>query len=96
MAQPGGELNLAEETFAAERFGDVRTENLDRDVPSVLAIVREIHGGHAAATELAIEFVPVGKGAGKSVQVGHATNLPSRCENVQARLASGRCWTRCS
>ncbi len=54
MAQSRGKLDLAEEAFAGQRFGDIGAEDLYRDLAPVLAIVGEVDGGHAALAELPV------------------------------------------
>jgi len=83
MAQSRGKLDLAEEAFAAQRFGDIGAEDLYRDLASVLAIVGEVDGGHTALAELAIEAVAVGEGIGEGVEVSHGTKMRSRCVNAK-------------
>ena len=47
-------------------------QHLDGDLTAVLDILREVDGGHAATAELAVDAVPVGERATKTVEeVGH-------------------------
>jgi len=59
MRQTRGHLNLAQETLAAERRGEVCVERLERDVAAVFYVVREIHRRHATDAELALDAVAV-------------------------------------
>jgi hypothetical protein len=68
MLQPGGEADLPLEPLEAETRGQVGMEYLDGDRPVVAEVVREIHGRHAAAAELALESVPVLECAGEFVE----------------------------
>src|SRR6185436_17945529 len=57
MLQAGGELDLAEESFGAERLGHFRMKHLECHRPIVAEVVGEIHHGHAAAAKLALDAV---------------------------------------
>ena len=59
MIEAGGDLDLAEEAVGAERGGELGVEDLERDGAVVLAVVGQVHGGHAAAAELALDVVLV-------------------------------------
>ena len=59
MVQLGGEADLGEEALAAEDGGEFRTQHLERDVPVVPEIVREVHRRHPALPQLALEPVAV-------------------------------------
>jgi len=85
MAQSRGKLDLAEEAFAGQRFGDIGAEDLYRDLASVLAIVGEVDRGHAALAELPIEAVAVGEGIGEGIEVSHGTKMRPRCGNAKRR-----------
>jgi hypothetical protein len=50
-------LDLAQEPRAAERCGEVLAKHLDRDLTIVSQVVREVHGGHAARTQLAVDAI---------------------------------------
>jgi hypothetical protein len=41
-------------------------EHFDRDLPIVFDVMSEIHGRHAALTELALDAIPLGQGAAKA------------------------------
>jgi len=44
VVEPRDDLDLAQEPLGAEQRGEIRRENLDRDPPAVLEVVREIDG----------------------------------------------------
>src|SRR6188472_2988761 len=54
MIQSCRELDLPQEPVGAETRRQLRMKNLQRDESLVLCILREIHGRHPAAAELAI------------------------------------------
>ena len=51
-----------------EHRRELGLEDLDRDLPVVLFVVREIHGGHAARAELALEAVAAGERGGLRIR----------------------------
>ena len=57
VLQIGGDANLAQESLDAEHGAELGVEHLERDETVVLEITREVHRGHAAATELALDRV---------------------------------------
>src|SRR6266852_2935207 len=61
-ATPGGELDFAEEAIGTDGCGECRTEYLERHVPAVLHIAREIDRRHAATSQLPLDYVAVGEG----------------------------------
>jgi hypothetical protein len=61
VLEPASGRDLAPEALRAERGAEVDVEHLERDRPVVLAVVREVHGGHPAAPELALEQVVIGQ-----------------------------------
>src|SRR5207248_2547273 len=78
VLQPGGDLDLAQEPLGAEGRREVRVQDLDRDRPMVLQVLREEHRRHAPATQLPLDRVAVGDGLTQGVeQVGHGTWRPS-------------------
>ncbi len=62
MLEPGGELDLAEEPVGTQGRRQLWVEHLEGDRPVVAQIVGEVNHGHAAAAELALDAVLVGKG----------------------------------
>jgi hypothetical protein len=57
------DADLAQKAIGAEHRAELRIEDLERDAAVVLDVAREIDGGHAAATDLAIESVRVAQRA---------------------------------
>jgi hypothetical protein len=62
VAEPGGDLDLAEEAVRAERSAQLGTEHLQGNRPVQLEIGREIHRSHPTTAELAGDRVTVGEG----------------------------------
>ena len=73
MVEAGGEPDLREEALATEHRGELRTQNLERDLPAVLHVPGEVDGGHAPAPELALERVAITEDVGQcgGHHVGH-------------------------
>jgi hypothetical protein len=57
MLQPGGELDLAEETIGAEGLGQLGMEHLECHWTVVAEVVREVHDCHSTAAELALDAI---------------------------------------
>ena len=57
VGQARGDLDLAEEPLGAERDGDVRPQDLDRDPPSLPLILGDEDRGHPAASDLPIDDI---------------------------------------
>ena len=55
MLEIRGEADLLKEPFGAKHGCELGVQYLDGDTPVVLAVVREIDGGHATRAELALE-----------------------------------------
>ena len=75
MLQPGRELDLALESLRAERGRDRGQEHLERDGALVPEVAGEVHRGHAAAAELALDEVAVGQGVAKTELGSRAVGL---------------------
>ena len=72
MLQPRRGADLGEEAFATEGRTKIGMQHLDGDIALVPQIMREVHGGHAAGAEFALDAVAVGEGGGKpSGDVAH-------------------------
>ena len=71
VLQHGGDLDLAEEPVAAQRGGELRLEDLERDQPVMLEVFGEEDDGHAAVAELALDPVAVADGCGELLEEGH-------------------------
>src|SRR5436190_362846 len=59
MHHAGRDSNLTLDPFAADCRTHVRTPHLERDVPVMLGVTREIHDRHPAAPKLALDHEPV-------------------------------------
>ena len=53
----GGDANLAQEALGAEHCAELGIEYLERDIPGMLDVPRQIHGRHAAAANFSRDFV---------------------------------------
>ena len=58
MLQRRGELDLTQEPLGPEHGGQLGVQHLDGDLSAVARIAREVHRGHAAASELPLDRVP--------------------------------------
>ena len=61
VGEARGHLDLLQEPLDPKEGGQAREQHLERNVAPVLAVVRQIHGGHAAATEHLTELVALGE-----------------------------------
>ena len=59
MLQARGESDFALVALGTERGGELRVEHLEGHRPVVLEVPGELDGGHAPASELALEGVPI-------------------------------------
>jgi hypothetical protein len=61
-ARPNGRrlLDLGEEPVGSDDGRQLRAQDLDRDLAVVLEVLRQIHRGHAALPELALDLVAAG------------------------------------
>ena len=77
MGQMRRDRDLAQKARGAQLAHEVGAQHLERDEPVMLAVAREIHGRHAAATELALDLVAVGKGGAERIgdDVRHGRQL---------------------
>ena len=57
MLKSRGQLDLAEEARDPVRAAELGPDDLDRDGPAVAQVFRQVHGGHAAGADLALELV---------------------------------------
>ncbi len=84
MLQRGSGLDLDHEALGAEHGGQLRLEDLDRDLAVVLEILRQVDRGHAAGAEFALDAVAIGqRGVRRSSVVIARSSLTRR-----ARLMS--------
>src|SRR5690349_8634850 len=80
MLEIGGGLDLGEEPLAAERRGKLGLEHFEGDFPVVAKVARQVHGGHAAVSELAIDLVPAGEGGCQLGETFHRRECAARYE----------------
>ena len=66
MLQRRGGLDFLDEPVGAEHGGEFGLQDLDRDLAIVLEVLGEVHRGHAARAQLALEAVAVGEGGGQA------------------------------
>jgi hypothetical protein len=62
VVESGGRPDLAEEALGPEARAQLGVEHLDRHEAVVPQVAGEIHRGHAAVTELALDRVAAGQG----------------------------------
>src|SRR4029077_7086550 len=65
VLEPGGNVDLALKALGAARQDQVHRKDLQRDGALVLEVPRQIHGRHAAASQLALSRVAVAKRLGQ-------------------------------
>jgi hypothetical protein len=65
VLEVGDGLDLAQETFGPDDGGQFGSQDLDGDPAIVADVLRQIHQGHAALAELALNAVTVGEGGGQ-------------------------------
>jgi hypothetical protein len=82
------ELDLLEEALGAEHRRELRVQHLDGHEPVVPHVLREPHGGHPTAAELALQRVTVGQ---RCLQL--FDDLPARL-GVTLGYHRGRCRAR--
>ena len=79
MLEIRGDLDLAVEPLGAERGGEVRTQDLDRDLPLVAQVLREVDSRHAATAEFAFNGVAVSEGGREpGGNLGHGAKIGLR------------------
>ena len=94
VLQPRRRLDFGEEAIAAECSTEIGVQHLDGDVAVVLEIMREIHGGHPAGAELAVDAIAVGEGqvqACDDVRVHGAAELGIRATGGQPNRGPNAC-----
>jgi hypothetical protein len=70
VSQVRGGVDLAQEPLGAHGGGEFRPQHLHGDMAVMLEVFRDIHGGHAALPELALETVALGEGSGQTFRDG--------------------------
>ena len=79
LTELGGELDLPEKPLGAEALGQLGLEDLHGDFSAVPRIVREVHGGHAAGAQLALDHVAVSQGPLEALELrGHRSGAVNR------------------
>ena len=61
VREPSDDLDLVEEPLDPDDRGEAGQQHLQRDLALMLAVVRQVHAGHAAAAEDAAQLVALGK-----------------------------------
>src|SRR5438128_2157263 len=64
----GGDFDFLQESFGTEDGGELRMENLERDLTVIALVVRKVDGGHATAADLAFNHVSIGQRGLETVQ----------------------------
>jgi hypothetical protein len=94
MLQAGGDPDLLEESLRSERDGELGAQDLERDGPIVPEVVREVDHGHAAASELALDAIPIGQGGREEGGcVGQGGNLGAPGRANQGAVKSTAPWS---
>ena len=89
VLEAGGELDLTEEPLGADRGGEIRLEDLDRDRTPMLDVLGQEDRGHPPLADLAFEGVVTGEMGGERVeQVGHL-GVGWGCSNLAGWVAWG-------
>ncbi len=87
----GGGLDLGEEPLGADDRGQLRVEDFDGDLAVVLQVLREVHGGHAALTQLPLDPIAVGEGGGQArVRVAGGCHWAPICPRREAAASTKR------
>ncbi len=68
VLQRRGGRDLLDEPLGAEDGGELGLEDLERHLALVLEVLGQVHRGHAALAQLALDAVAVGQGGGEAVQ----------------------------
>ena len=67
MLKIGRRLDFSEKPLRADDRGELGLEDLEGDVAVVLQILGQVHGGHAALAELALDRVAALEGSVQAV-----------------------------
>ena len=90
MLEVGGELDLGQEPLGADDGGELRAQQLERDLAVVLEVLREVDGGHAAGADLTFDPVAVGEGYLEPVlELGHVSLLRGVDVKMRRKGAGG-------
>ena len=85
VGQASSDADLAQEAIGSQHRGDLRTQDLDGNLSIMLALDREIHGRHAALTELSVDFIARRQGVAHHVEL--ARHSPPCTRSGQWRSA---------
>jgi hypothetical protein len=95
MLQGGSDLDLPEEALLAQGGRELLAQELDGDLAVVPKVVGEVHGGHSARTELALDAVAVSQGTGEPVEgLGRQGQATLRIEGGYAMLRGTSIYPR--
>ncbi len=61
VGEAGGDLDFLEKALGSEEGGEPGQQHLERDRALMLAVVSQVHGGHAAAPECAANLIAPGE-----------------------------------
>lgn len=90
MLQAGGGADLGEKTFASERRTEIGMQHFDGHITVMFDVVRKVHSGHAALTDLALYAVTVGEcgseSGAQSAPGNGKTTLKAANDTGEARL----------
>ena len=67
MLEAGRDPDLAEEAVGADAGVQLGAEHIDGDGAVVLAVLGQEHGGHAAATEFAVDGIGLRQGVAQAL-----------------------------
>ena len=77
VLQVGRGRNLGDEPLGADDGGQLGAQHLDGHLALVLEVLGQVHRGHAAGPELALDAVAVGKGRGEAFDgAAHRLTVP--------------------
>ncbi len=91
VLEVGGGPDLGQKTLSTDDGGKLGPQHLDRDLAAVAQVVGQIHGGHAALPQLAVDPVAVGQTCREAVErrAGHfsppsisSTETSLRCSSM--------------
>jgi hypothetical protein len=77
VLQRCGGLDLHHEPLGPEHRRQLGLEHLERHLPVVLQVLRQVDGGHAALAQLPLDPVAVGQGGGEAGQGCHGRSSAS-------------------
>jgi hypothetical protein len=77
MLEPGGDVDLAQESTCVHLIADVRAKDFDRYLSAVLAIRGEKDDAHPTAAKLSLDAVPTPDSGAEALgeSVGHGGNM---------------------